>query len=197
MTLTQIHKTPADWRVPPLLPPDPAPFSWEQARAWVDGLPGGAGLNIAHEAVDRHAAGPRAEHVALRWLGRHGEREDLTYAELRRRTNRFANVLETLGLTRGDVVFVLSGRVPELYVAVLGTLKAGCVASPLFSAFGPEPVRQRIEIGEGKVAGHHQGRLRAQGRGPARPAALAGPRAAGRRARRRRTPRRARSAWPR
>ncbi|MCB2176735.1 MAG: acetate--CoA ligase [Actinomycetales bacterium] len=151
MTPTQIHKTPADWRVPPLLPPDPAPFSWDEARTWVDGLPGGAGLNIAHEAVDRHAAGPRRDHVALRWLGRHGERVDLTYAELRRRTNRFANVLGTLGLTRGDVVFVLSGRVPDLYVAVLGTLKAGCVASPLFSAFGPEPVRQRIEIGQGKA----------------------------------------------
>ncbi|MCV2394239.1 acetate--CoA ligase [Actinotalea sp. M2MS4P-6] len=150
MTHTTITKT--HWDVPPYLPADRSTvdFSWELARTWVDGLPGG-GLNIAHEAVDRHATGDRAEHVALRWLGKHGERQDLTYAELRRRTNRFANVLGRLGAAEGDVVFVLCGRVPDLYISVLGALKARCVVSPLFSAFGPEPVRQRIEIGRGRV----------------------------------------------
>ena len=128
-----------------------ARFTWADARRALDGLPDGGGLNIAHEAVDRHARGARADHVAIRWLGKHGERTDLTYAELARRTNRFARVLDSLGLDRGDAVFALSGRVPELYVAALGTLKAGCVFSPLFSAFGPEPVRQRLAIGEGRV----------------------------------------------
>ena len=154
MSHPTIHKNPADLRVAPNLPADAAErasFSWDVARAWLDHLPDGGGLNIAHEAVDRHARGARADHVAIRWLGKHGERVDLTYAELARRTNRFAGVLEALGLARGDVVFALSGRVPELYVAALGTLKAGCVFSPLFSAFGPEPVRQRLEIGEGRV----------------------------------------------
>jgi acetyl-CoA synthetase len=46
---------------------------------------------------------------------------------------------------------VLAGRVPELYVSVLGTLKYGAVACPLFSAFGPEPIRQRLDIGGGRV----------------------------------------------
>lgn len=49
-----------------------ATFSWDKARAELDGLPGNQGLNMAHEAVDRHAAGPRREHVALRWLGKNG-----------------------------------------------------------------------------------------------------------------------------
>jgi acetyl-CoA synthetase len=154
MSHPTIHKNPADLRVPPNLPADASlrdAFSWDVARSWLDHLPDGGGLNIAHEAVDRHARGARADHVAIRWLGKHGEREDLTYAELARRTNRFAGVLEALGLARGDAVFALSGRVPELYVAALGTLKAGCVFSPLFSAFGPEPVRQRLEIGAGRV----------------------------------------------
>ncbi len=152
MTYTLIHKQPQDWRVTPHLGPDVdrEGFTWEIARSWLDGLPDG-GLNIAYEAVDRHALGPRAEQVAIRWLGKHGERENLTYAELARRTNRFAGVLESLGLRTGDAVFSLSGRVPELYVAALGTLKAGCVFCPLFSAFGPEPVRQRLEIGQGRV----------------------------------------------
>jgi acetyl-CoA synthetase len=126
-------------------------FSWDAARAALDGLPRGAGLNIAHEAVDRHAAGPRAEHLALRWLGGHGERRDLSYAELAAASARFANVLAALGVQPGERVFALAPRIPELYAAALGTLKHRCVFSPLFAAFGPEPVRQRLEIGTGSV----------------------------------------------
>jgi len=127
-----------------------AEFSWQAARGQLDGLPGGA-LNIAHEAVDRHAAGPRGERVALRWLGREGKRRDLTYIQLRAATNRFSNVLAKLGVERGERVFVLAGRIPELYIAVLGALKHGCVVSPLFSQFGPEPIQTRLTIGRGAV----------------------------------------------
>ncbi len=128
-----------------------AAFTWELARTWLDGLPGGAGLNIAHEAVDRHAAGPLAGKVALRMLPKKGEARDVTYGELAALTNRFANVLDHLGVGRGERVFILSGRILELYVGVLGTLKHGSVAAPLFSAFGPEPIRQRLERGDGVV----------------------------------------------
>lgn len=55
-----------------------AQFSWERERERLDGLPGGRGLNVAHEAVDRHVSGATADHVALRWRGRRGERADLT-----------------------------------------------------------------------------------------------------------------------
>ena len=74
-----------------------ASFSWADARSALSGLPGGGGLNIAHEAVDRHAAGPRAEHVALRLLGRDGAVADVTYRELKDLTDRFADVLAALG----------------------------------------------------------------------------------------------------
>ncbi len=50
-----------------------ATFSWEGARQALDGLPGGRGLNIAHEAVDRHAVGPRADRAAFRWIDRAGD----------------------------------------------------------------------------------------------------------------------------
>jgi acetyl-CoA synthetase len=126
-------------------------FSWEAARRELGGLPGGRGLNIAHEAVDRHAAGPRRDHLALRWLGKRGEVEDYTYGRLQELTNRFANVLAGLGVARGDRVYALAGRVPELYVAALGTLKNRSVFCPLFSAFGPEPVRMRLGIGRARV----------------------------------------------
>jgi acetyl-CoA synthetase len=128
-----------------------APSAWDAARRALDGLPGGRGLNIAHEAVDRHADGPLADHVALRWLRRDGTVTEATYADLRGSTNRFANVLASLDVGRGDRVFTLLGRVPELYVTALGTLKHGSVLCPLFSAFGPEPVFHRLDRGDARV----------------------------------------------
>src|SRR5271166_6501078 len=126
-------------------------FTWDAARALLHGLPGGHGLNIAHEAVDRHAEGPLADRHALRWIGRAGGQRIFTYRDLKAATNRFANALRGLGVREGDSVFVLSGRIPELYIAVLGALKAKCVVSPLFSAFGPEPIATRMTIGGGRV----------------------------------------------
>jgi len=153
MQTTIISKAGGGRVVPNLADYEPAraSFSWDEARKLLDGLPGGKGLNIAHEAVDRHAAGPLATHIALRWLGKDGSRRELTYADLRDLTNRFANVLKALGMGKGDRVFVLCGRIPELYVAVLGTLKNRGVACTLFSAFGPEPIHTRLMIGEGSV----------------------------------------------
>ncbi len=121
-------------------------FSWQSARGLIDGLPGGS-LNIAHEAVDRHVAGGHGGQLALRWISKRGEVRDYTYQELHQLTNRFANVLHSQGFKRGDRVYSLLGRRPELFIAALGSLKAGCVFCPLFSAFGPEPIKSRMEIG--------------------------------------------------
>jgi acetyl-CoA synthetase len=126
-------------------------FSWDAARRRLDGLPGGQGLNIAHEAVDRQAAGPHAGKVALRLLAKDGSRVELTYAQLKDATGRFANALAALGVVAGDRVFLLCGRIPALYVAVLGALKHRCVVTPLFSAFGPEPIATRMNLGSCKV----------------------------------------------
>ena len=119
-------------------------FSWEAARRALDGLPGGGGLNIAHEAVDRHAAGAGARTVAIRWRGRGGEQRDITYDDLRKETSRFANALRRLGVGKGEVVATVMGRLPALYVAALGTLKNASVYTPLFSAFGPDPIVARL-----------------------------------------------------
>jgi acetyl-CoA synthetase len=125
-------------------------FSWDAARALIDGLPGG-GLNIAHEAVDRHALAGRGSKLALRWIGRDNRIQDFSYTDLQAATNRFANVLAQRGVVKGQRVFSLLGRTPELYIAALGTLKNGSVFSPLFSAFGPEPIKARMTIGDAKV----------------------------------------------
>ena len=121
-------------------------FSWNTAHAMLDGMPDGH-LNIAHEAIERHVADGHGAQIAMRWIAKSGARTDYTYAELSRLTNQFANVLRARQFKKGDKVYALLGRVPELYIAALGTLKAGCVFCPLFSAFGPEPIQARMEIG--------------------------------------------------
>lgn len=123
---------------------------WTQARSALQGLPGG-GLNMGFEAVDRHAQGALRDHVALRFVARNSPPSELTYGELARQTNRFANVLQQLKVGQGDRLFVLAGRLPALYVAVLGALKNGTVVTPLFSAFGPEPIAKRVQLGCGQV----------------------------------------------
>ncbi len=126
-------------------------FSWDDIRNSLDGLPDGRGLNIAHEAVDRHADGKLCNHVALRWLGSEGDVRNFTYGDLKCQSNRFANILKGLGIGKGDTVSVLAGRIPELYIAALGIFKNTSVFCPLFSAFGPEPVYQRLSRGDAKI----------------------------------------------
>ncbi|HTI76319.1 MAG TPA: acetate--CoA ligase [Mycobacterium sp.] len=156
--MTVIHKTANDWRV------DPNLTNYEQTRATFDwstapdpclGMASG-GCNIAYAAVDRHADGPSASRTALRFVSAPGvdssaATHDVSYAELARLSRRFTNVLRSLGVSKGDRVFTLMGRSPELYISILGALRNGSVVSPLFSAFGPEPIATRLNIGEAQV----------------------------------------------
>ncbi|HJU83586.1 MAG TPA: acetate--CoA ligase, partial [Holophagaceae bacterium] len=122
-------------------------FTWEAARSELGGF-----VNMGQAVVDRHGSGPLRDKVALRFLGLgEVERRDCTFGALQGLTNRFANILLELGIQPGDRVYALLGRVPELYIAALGSLKHRCVFAPLFSAFGPEPVRARLEIGGGRL----------------------------------------------
>ena len=125
-------------------------FGWAQARAGLAGLPGGS-INIAHEALFRHADGPGADCVAIRFLAHGAAAQALTYRDLSVAARRFATVLAALGVGRGERVATLIGRVPALYTTVLGTLAAGAVYCPLFSAFGPEPVKSRLQLGAARV----------------------------------------------
>ena len=112
-----------------------ATFSWETAERELRNPQDQGALNIAYSASIATRIRARRDHLALRWLSKSGEARDITYGELRRLTNRFANVLRGLGVGKGDRVFALAGRIPELYIAALGTLKNGSVFCPLFSAF--------------------------------------------------------------
>ena len=129
---------------------DDSPFSWARVAEALGVAPDGP-VNIAELAVDRHARSARAERTAFRFLNADGSRRDLSYRELAGLTDRFGNALTALGIQKGDRIFVLCGRICELYVAVLGALKIGAVVSPLFQSFGPEPIRSRIAQADGTV----------------------------------------------
>jgi acetyl-CoA synthetase len=107
--------------------------------------------NIAYRAVDRHVLAGEGERMAMRFIDKQNGLTSFSYSALRDLTDRFATVLRDLGVVPGERVFLLAGRVPELYVAALGALKARCVVCPLFSAFGPEPIRQRMQLGSAAV----------------------------------------------
>jgi acetyl-CoA synthetase len=113
------------------------------------------GFNMAYEVVDRHLENGLGNAVAMRFLSRsdfpEAAGELYSYRRLARESNRFANVLAGLSVDPGQRVFVLCPRVPPLYVGVLGALKGGHVVCPLFAAFGPEPIRQRMTIGDAAV----------------------------------------------
>jgi acetyl-CoA synthetase len=121
-----------------------ASFKWEDVAKELDGLPGG-GINIAYEAVDRHVAKGHGDRTAFIWVGKNGEEETYTFEDLMKLSNQWCSALRNLGVKKGDRVFVFLDRIPELYAAVFGTLKAGCVIGPLFSAFGPDAVKDRLE----------------------------------------------------
>ena len=113
-------------------------------------------INICFEAIDRHLQTSRRNSVAIRyvdpsWPLNPDSVKDLTYQQLAIQTYKFAHVLQKLGIQKGDVLFSLSPRIPELYTVALGTLRLGAVFSPLFSAFGPEPILARMKKGKGRV----------------------------------------------
>ncbi len=109
-------------------------------------------INIAHVAVDAHLKTGRGDKRALIWESRKGETEVYTFSDLARLSNRFAHVLtRETGLAKGDRVFFFLERVPEVYIGILGALKAGGVVGPLFSAFGPDALKDRLADSEARV----------------------------------------------
>lgn len=126
-------------------------LSWSQVeREWLQVQPDG-GLNLAYQCLERNLAAGRGEQSALIWRGTDNQRCTYTYTELTAAAQRFAVALERRGIRLAERVCTISPRRPELYVAALGTLRHGAVYAPLFSVYGPEPIRRRLEVGEARV----------------------------------------------
>ena len=106
------------------------------------------GLNACVECCDRWAEPGK---VALEWEDHAGHRATVTFAELRERAARFANVLKSHGIGAGDVVACMLPRIPDLLTVALGTWRAGAVYQPMFTAFGPKAIEHRLQTSGAKL----------------------------------------------
>ncbi len=111
----------------------------------------GGTLNVAHNCLDRHVEAGRGDKVAYHWEGEPGDTRTITYAELRDEVARFANVLKSLGVAKGDRVAVYLPMIPELPVAMLACARIGAAHSVVFGGFSADALRDRINDAEAKV----------------------------------------------
>ena len=111
----------------------------------------GAKTNAVHNAIDRHATGANKDKVAIIWESEQGETKTFTYAQLAAEVNRFANVLKSQGVQKGDRVTVYLSRVPELVIAMLAIVKIGAMHSVVYGGFSTEALHSRIEDAQSKV----------------------------------------------
>jgi acetyl-CoA synthetase len=109
-------------------------------------------VNLGRTIVDRQAGSSRP---ALRWFGKAGQRRTVTFDELSRLSNRFANWLRAQGVGKGDRVAGYLPRVPETVVVMLGTWKAGAVYVPIFTGFGPDAIEFRLRHSGAKILCTH------------------------------------------
>ena len=118
-------------------------FKWSDADKMVEWFPGGK-INAAYNCIDRHAQGERKDKVALIFDDGEGNSQKFTFHQLQIQTNKFANLLKKLNIKRQDRVFFFLSRSPELYVGFVGAIKYGAIASPMFPAFGPDAIKDRL-----------------------------------------------------
>ncbi len=135
--------------------PIDTPFSWSDVLYQTIAKNAGS-LNISHEALDVHIGTEVEEKTAIKFIGKTWPKDpsdvkDITYAELLHDTKILSQSLSRLGLSKGDVLFSLSPRLPQSYLMALATLRSGAVYSPLFSVFGPGPIQARMNKGKAKA----------------------------------------------
>ncbi len=111
----------------------------------------GGKLNASHNCLDRHVDAGRGDRVAYHWRGEEGEERDVTYADLHRDVQRFANALKDLGIGPGDVVGIYLPMIPEVVVAMLACARIGAPHNVVFGGFSAESVRERMEFSEAKA----------------------------------------------
>jgi acetyl-CoA synthetase len=111
----------------------------------------GGKTNIVYNCLDRHTQTSRRNKLALIWEGERGEFRSFSYFALRRETCRFANVLKSLGVQKGDRVTLYMGRIPELMIGMLACARIGAIHSVVYGGFSVESLHERLEDSQSKV----------------------------------------------
>src|SRR3954471_1598890 len=111
----------------------------------------GGELNVAYNCLDRHVEAGHGDRVAFHWRGEEGEERDITYADLHRDVQRFANALKDQGIQKGDVVGIFLPMIPEVVVAMLACARIGAPHNVVFGGFSAASVRERMEVSNAKA----------------------------------------------
>jgi acetyl-CoA synthetase len=111
----------------------------------------GGKLNVSYNCVDRHVEAGNGSRVAFHWRGEEGEERDITYDDLHRDVQKFANALKDRGIGKGDVVGIFLPMIPEVAVAMLACARIGAIHNVVFGGFSPASVRERMEFSEAKA----------------------------------------------
>jgi acetyl-CoA synthetase len=127
-------------------------------------------LNASAQCLDRHVEAGIGDRVAYHWHGEEGEERDVSYADLHRDVQRFANALKDLGVEKGDVVGVYLPMIPEVVVAMLACARIGAVHNVVFGGFSAESVRERMEFSAAKALVTVDGARRKGKTAPIKPA---------------------------
>lgn len=117
-----------------------------RARWFADGK-----INAAVNAVDRHVEAGNGDRVAIHWEGEPGDKRAITYADLHREVQQAANMLLSLGVTKGDVVAIYLPMIPETVVAMLACARIGAIHSVIFAGFSADAIRQRMDDADAKL----------------------------------------------
>lgn len=108
-------------------------------------------LNVSHNCLDRHVDAGKGDKVAFHWIGEDGDEKDVTYADLLDETKRFANVLKSIGVGKGDVVGIFMPMVPQTAAAMLACARIGATHNVVFGGFSVESVKERMEVSDAKA----------------------------------------------
>src|SRR3954451_5910740 len=108
-------------------------------------------INVSYNCLDRHVEAGNGDRVAFHWRGEEGEERDITYADLLRDVQKFANALKDRGVEAGDVVGIFLPMIPEVVVAMLACARIGAPHNVVFGGFSPESVRERMEFSDAKA----------------------------------------------
>src|SRR5262245_11654361 len=111
----------------------------------------GGKLNVAYNCVDRHVEAGNGDRVAFFWRGEEGEEREITYADLHRDVQRFANALKDQGIEKGDIVGIFLPMIPEVVVSMLACARIGAPHNVVFGGFSAASVRERMEVSEAKA----------------------------------------------
>src|SRR5947209_5928055 len=108
-------------------------------------------INASYNCLDRHVEAGNGDRIAFHWRGEEGEERDVSYAELHKEVQKFANAMKDLGIQKGDVVGIFLPMIPEVVVAMLACARIGAIHNVVFGGFSAGSVRERMEFSEAKA----------------------------------------------